>query len=165
LQGREQSAGDRRQRTGEQEDRDQHLRLGNTGGFRRDLGVAHRDQRAAEPAAGDVGAHPGGQSGKCDAEKVKAPRGIERRREFRPDDADAAAGDALPGQCDLRDDGGEAERRHREVKRAQAQRRQADDHAEQRADDAGDRQCGEDRHRWHDIARNQHARGVGAERQ
>ena len=101
----------------------------------------------------------------ADAEIVIAPGGIEGRGKFRADNADAAAGDALPGQRDLRDDGGEAERRHREIERAQPQRRQADDDAEHGADAAGDRQCREYRHRRHDIAGDQHAGGVGAERQ
>ncbi len=165
LQAREQSAGNRRQRAGEQKDRDQHARLRNAGGFRRDFGVADRDQGAAEPAVSDVGAHPGAESGERNAEIVVAPRGIERRRKFRADNADAAAGDALPGQRNLGDDGGEAERRHREIERAQSQRRQADDHAEHGADESCDRQCREHRHRRHDIAGHQHAGGVGAEGQ
>ena len=74
LQAREQSAGDRRQRAGEQEDRDQHARLGNAGGFRRDLGVADRDQGAAEPAVGDIGAHPGAEGGKARCRDNRSPR-------------------------------------------------------------------------------------------
>ena len=65
---------------------------------------------------------------------IEAPGAGERRRERRAGDADAAAGHALPGQRDLRDDGREAERRHREIERAQPQRRQPDDQPEHAAD-------------------------------
>ena len=65
---------------------------------------------------------------------LRGERGLHRRGELDAavgegiehggsDDADAAAGDALPGERDLGDDGGEAQGRHREVKGAQAQRR------------------------------------------
>ena len=50
-------------------------------------------------------------------------------------DADTAAGDALPRQRDLRHDGGENQRRHREIE-VRMQRRQADDHAEYCTDHA-----------------------------
>jgi len=120
---------------------------------------------AAEPAVADIGAHPGGEAGEDQADIIETPRRVEGGWKFRPGDADAAAGDALPGQRDLRDDGGEAERRHREIKRAQPQRRQPDDDAEHRADAARNHQRDEYRHRRHDIAGDQHAGGVGAERQ
>ena len=83
LQARKQPAGNGRQCTGQQEDRNQHPRLGDAGRFRRHLGVADRDQGATEPAAGDIGAQPGGEGGNSDAECVKAPWRIERCREFR----------------------------------------------------------------------------------
>ena len=165
LQAREQSAGDGGQRAGEQKDRDQHARFGNADGFRGDFGVADRDQGAAEPAMSDVRAHPGAEGRERDAEIVVAPCGIEGRWKFRTGDADAAAGDALPGQRNLRDDGGEAERRHREIERAQSQGRQADDDSEHGADTARDRQCREYRHRRQDIAGDEYAGDVGAERQ
>jgi hypothetical protein len=113
----------------------------------------------------DVGADPGADRGKRDAEIIIAPCGIEGRGKLRSDDADAATGDALPGQRNLGDDGGKAERRHREIECAQSQGRQTHDHAEHRADAAGDRQCREYRHRRQDIAGDEHAGDVGAERQ
>ena len=74
LQAREQSAGDGRQRAGEQKDRDQHARLGDAGGFRCDLGVADRDQGAAEPAVSDVGAHPGRRKPRTPRRDNSSPR-------------------------------------------------------------------------------------------
>ena len=130
LQRGEQPAGDRRQRAGEQEDRT------SSSGFEMPADSAATSASriatsdAAEAAMRDVRGDPGAEGRQREAEQVEAPRAVERRRHHRADDADAAAGHVLPGQRDLGDDGGEAERRHREVEGAQAQRRQADDHAE-----------------------------------
>jgi hypothetical protein len=165
LQAREEPTRDRGRGAGEEEDDHQQARLGDAAGFRGHLGVADGDERAAEAAGGDVAAHPGPERGEAEAEQVEAPGGVQRRGKFRPRKADAAAGDALPGQRDLRDDGGEAERRHGEVEGAQPQRRQPHHHAEHRADHGRDAERREGRHRLRDIARGQHARGVGAERE
>ena len=165
MQGREQPAGDRGERAREQEDRNQQALLGDAGRFSRYLGVAHRDQGTAESAMGDIGGDPGRHGREAEAEIIEAGGTAERIGKFRAGDADAATGHALPGQCDLGDDGRKAERRHREIEGAQPQRRQSDDHAEDGADDGRDRKRGEDRQCRQHIAGDEHARGVGAERQ
>ena len=68
-----------------------------------------------------------------EAEIVEAPSGSNGHGNTGPGDADAAARDVLPGERDLGDDGGEAQRRHGEVEGAQPERRQADDDTEHRA--------------------------------
>ena len=84
--------------------------------------------------------HPGAQCRRNQAEEVEPHGGVERLRQDRAGHADAAAGHALPGQRDLRDDRGEAERGHREVEGAQPQCGQADDDAGDGADNARSRQ-------------------------
>ena len=91
--------------------------------------------------------------------------GGERFGKHRSGNADAAAGDALPGQRHLRNDGGEAKRRDGEIEGAQPQRRQADDQAEDGADHGRNRQRQIRRQRRYDIAGREHAGGVGSKRE
>ena len=51
----------------------------------------------------------------AEAEPEEPRGGVERRRQLGPGQADAAACHALPGERDLRHDGGEAERADGEV--------------------------------------------------
>ena len=152
-------------RAGEQEDHDQQRGLGNAASFGGDLGIADRGQRAAEPAAPDVDRHPGADRRDGEAEIVEAPLGIERRRKLRPGHADAAAGHALPGERDLRDDGGKAERRDREIEGAQPQRRQSDDQPENGTDAASGQKRQIRVPGGPHVAGRKHGGDVGAERQ
>ena len=138
------------------------MRLGDAHRFRRDLGVAQPDERSAEAARRDVERHPRAERGKGEAEQVEARPAVERGRQRRAGDADSAAGHVGPGQRHLGDDGGEAERRHREIEGAQPQRGEADEHAGQRAGDAGN---GERRQRAEPVAADDDARRIRADGQ
>ena len=118
---------------------------------------------AAEAAGRDIRRHPGADRGKPEAEIIEAPLRGERFGEDRSGNADAAAGDALPGQRHLGDDGGKAKRRDGEIEGAQPQRRQPDDQAEDGADDGRRRKRQIGRQRRHDIAGREHAGRVGSE--
>ena len=120
----------------EQEDRQQQARLGDAGRLRRDIGVAHRDQRAPEAALRDVGVIQVHERGHMPRQRVETRTRCRTAPATPARHADAAARHALPGQRDLRHDGREAERRDREVERAQPQGRKSDDHAEHGADDS-----------------------------
>ena len=165
LQRGKQPAGEGRERAGQDEDQHQHARLVDAGGLGRDFRIADRHQRPAEAAMRDIGRRPGADDGDREAEAVKAPGGIHRRRQRRAGDADAAPRHVLPGQGDLGDDGGEAERRHGEVEGPQPQRRQADDDAEEGPGHGGDAERGEGPDRRHHRASGQHAGGIGADGQ
>ena len=71
----------------------------------------------------------------------------------------------MPGQCHLRHDGREAERRDGEIEGAEPQRRQTDNQAEDCAHYRRDRECQIGRQRRQHVAGREHTRRVGAERQ
>ncbi len=159
LQGREQRAGDPGGRAAEGEHGEQQAPLVHAAAFGRHLRVAQRDQAAAEPAAPGVDGQPGHQRRHRHAQRIEPGRAVERRGEGRSGQADAAAGDARPGQRHLGHDGGEAERAHGEVEGPQAQRRQPDQHAAGRAREP---RRGQGERRRHAELLAQRAGGVGA---
>ena len=109
---------------------DEHRELGaeqrHADRLRRDRVVADRHQADAPHASGDVPGQPRRQHRERGDQVVEAVRRVERRREHRTGQADAAAGEADLREDDLADDQGERHRRHREVEAGQAQRRQAE---------------------------------------
>ena len=98
-------------------------------------------------AVRDIGCHPCDETGSGKTEKIETRMGVEWRGHLRAGQANTAAGHTLPRQRDLRDNRRKTKRTDREVKRAQPKRRQSDDHAEDRAGDARDRERRKDGHR------------------
>ena len=118
------------------------MRLGDTHGLGGHFDVAGNPTSARPKAAlCDIERHPSAERGKGEAEEVEARLGVERRRQDWAGDTDPAASHVGPSQRNLRDDGGETERRHREIKGAQPQRGQADKHAAQRTGDTEQRRA------------------------
>src|SRR3984885_7210925 len=138
------------------------MRLGDTHGLGRHFYVAQSDERAAKAALCDIERHPSAERGKGEAEEVEARLGVERSRQGWAGDTDPPASHAGPSQRNLRDDGGETERRHREIKGAQPQRGQADKHAAQRTGDTSNAERGQ---RAEPAARDHDARRVGSDGQ
>ena len=147
LQSREQPAGDCRRGARKDEYRHQKAGLADTGRLRRDIGISDGDQPAAESAVRDIRCHPCDESGDGKTEKIETGMGVEWRGHLRTGQANTATCHALPCQRDLRDNRRKTERTDREVKRAQPKRRQSDDHAEDRAGYARDRERRKDGHR------------------